>query len=771
MILDRPQIGVNYRGPGTLIRTSDNNQQWPGTNCGNDDYCRSQSLSGSLWHTRELAKQVLGPDAGPALVDRLFHEAKMARPNDQARYFDEFLNADDNDGDLSNGTPHYDIICQGFGRHGFECPEVESGVSILHLPLGNTSDTANGYLVEAEVTSTEGAIMAGTVHLVYRLNGGAYTTVVMTPLSTPDRYQYVIPAQSLGTMVEYYLSAEDQFGNRGTHPERAPANVHSFLVADVVYFNDFERTSDEGWTHAQVRTQDDWHHDEPTGVSQHDPEHAFSGRLVWGNDLGGWRGSSYWDGDYKSNVENYLLSPSIDCSGRQGVRLVYQRWLTVEDAAYDQATIEVNGQEVWRNAVGDHHLDDSWVRHEIDISAIADDNPDVRVKFTLTSDRGLEFGGWNIDDFGLLAMGVSGQTPTALPTFTPAPSGTPTPTAPPTITPTATPTATYDPGDTTPPHVENPLPAPDETGVPVRPYISLHLVDDNPGVDDQSIVLSVQGTVVQHATLGHPHDYIVSYFPQDDFAPGEVVHITVEAADLLGNVMSPYSYSFTITTAGPETPTPGATETLTPLPSATPAPVHPTPPEIIREPPYTAGTTNEVSWRRIDARATEFHAVISEDQSFSTTFDNSGWISGLKTTFSGLADGGTYYYRVKSRSAPGYESDWSNVTWSTQDDTPPAVLMAGYWNTTLQTDTESMMTILALITDNNTQQVNVNYAGTYLGLQLNDSGLHGDAQGGDGVFTLQMMLPAVSSPGGFLLELETTDTVGHVSTWPYLVVE
>ena len=78
---------------------------------------------------------------------------------------------------------------------------------------------------------------------------------------------------------------------------------------------------------------------------------------MWGNDLG----MSGWNGAYANNINNWLRSPIIDCSGQTGVHLSFQRWLTVEDGIYDQARIKVNGTQVWVNPGGTGDLiDTSW---------------------------------------------------------------------------------------------------------------------------------------------------------------------------------------------------------------------------------------------------------------------------------------------------------------------------------------------------------------------------------------------------------------------------
>jgi hypothetical protein len=82
----------------------------------------------------------------------------------------------------------------------------------------------------------------------------------------------------------------------------------------------------------------------------------------------------------------------------------YQRWLTVEDAAFDQAQIRVNGLPVWQNQTGAHTLDSAWTLHTVDVSTQAAGNASVQIEYRLMSDSGLEFGGWNLDDFSVVSL-------------------------------------------------------------------------------------------------------------------------------------------------------------------------------------------------------------------------------------------------------------------------------------------------------------------------------------------------------------------------------
>ncbi len=314
-------------------------------------------------------------------------------------YLDDYmayLVIDDDDGNLANYTPNFVDINTAFSEHGLTEYVVPTGVLFTHTPLPDTPDTVSPYEVISLVTSITDTLDTGSLEIRYQVDGGSFNSVAMTTTGQPDEYHGFIPAQGVGAEVSYYLYGEDDEGP-GTLPQTAPGSTFSFLVGfSTIFFDDME-SGEGGWTHYEVAAQDDWMLGSP-GPNAYDPSSAYSGSNIWGNDLA----PDGWNGNYYANVHNYIQSQVIDCSGFSGVRLRYMRWLTVEDAIYDQATIYVNGTQVWQNAVGADHMDTAWTVHDIDISALADDNASVVIEYHMESDGGVEFGGWNFDDFKLL---------------------------------------------------------------------------------------------------------------------------------------------------------------------------------------------------------------------------------------------------------------------------------------------------------------------------------------------------------------------------------
>jgi hypothetical protein len=102
----------------------------------------------------------------------------------------------------------------------------------------------------------------------------------------------------------------------------------------------------------------------------------------------------------------------------------------------------------------------------------------------------------------------------------------------------------------------------------------------------------------------------------------------------------------------------------------------PTVPYMASEPLFTEGTNNRLEWSvSIDegVGGIEYRAQATADASWSTVDKDSGWLRTTSHTFSGLADGTTFYYRVQARDTFRWISAWSPVVSSTQDASAPPV--------------------------------------------------------------------------------------------------
>jgi hypothetical protein len=88
------------------------------------------------------------------------------------------------------------------------------------------------------------------------------------------------------------------------------------------------------------------------------------------------------------------------------------------------------------------------------------------------------------------------------------------------------------------------------------------------------------------------------------------------------------------------------------------------------EPPFTSGTTNRFSWSNVPG-ATHYYAQWSTSSAFSPLKGNTGWTTATSHMAITLADGKTYYFRVKCRNPALVQSGWSNAVSSCQDSLAP----------------------------------------------------------------------------------------------------
>jgi len=171
-------------------------------------------------------------------------------------------------------------------------------------------------------------------------------------------------------------------------------------VPGLIY--SYDMSSNPGWT-----TQGQWAYGSPTGgggeYGNSDPTSGNTGANVYGYNL---------SGDYTNNMsETHLTTTAIDCSALSTVSVKFHRYLNVEQPSYDHAYVRVSNNgigwtTVWENTV--EVTDSSWSQVEYDISAVADGQSTVYVRWTQgTTDSSWLYSGWNIDDVEIWGMGGS----------------------------------------------------------------------------------------------------------------------------------------------------------------------------------------------------------------------------------------------------------------------------------------------------------------------------------------------------------------------------
>ncbi|MFY9341549.1 MAG: hypothetical protein WAT39_03610 [Planctomycetota bacterium] len=398
-LVDSPILGSGFQTSGVGIRNGNNTLLWPAS--GTAPHTAGQVWMGFAWKLRERLRTAYGTATALAISNDIVISTLAANATTRQDAVREVFIADDNDGNLLNGTPNYVQLEGAALDKAIPYPAIQVA-SIAHTPLQSTTQRLTPRAVVATVTP----IGAGSITQV-RLHFNAGTGNVVRNMhanGAANGYVAMLPGLSVGG-VSYHIEAV----HSSAAVVRLPASGEYLYSIDGGTFAGFYSEQFDsgaaGWTNGVVSGTNDWQLGDPagktsavSGVTWVDPQNAVSGLNVYATDLG--IGTS--NGRYPNSCNEWLRSPVINCTGRFGVRLRFSRWLSVEEGTYDDATIWCNGVQIWGNPVGAglHVLDTAWQTVEYALP-MADNNPSVQVEWRLVADAGLNLGGWQIDNVQL----------------------------------------------------------------------------------------------------------------------------------------------------------------------------------------------------------------------------------------------------------------------------------------------------------------------------------------------------------------------------------
>ncbi len=319
------------------------------------------------------------PGLGISTVTVSMNAAANALPHGTYADVVSFINTTDHDGDttrdvtLQAGGPAWDPVASNVNAN--------TAVSLATSITLSASDPNNDpltYIIEslpaAGYLSDPGAGAIETVP--YTLVGGGRVVTYQPPCG-----------QSLTDSFTY--SARDL--TAGSNVATVSVTVSALGPRRVYYF---PLDSNPGWS-----LQGAWTFGVPTGSGSHnrDPVAGYTGANVYGYNLAG---------DYTNNLTVcYLTTTALNCSNMSGTELRFRRWLGVE--RYDRADLAVsndgiNWTPVWTNPSGANVNEAAWSLQTYDISAVADGQTTVYLRWGMgPTDGGVTFPGWNLDDVEL----------------------------------------------------------------------------------------------------------------------------------------------------------------------------------------------------------------------------------------------------------------------------------------------------------------------------------------------------------------------------------
>jgi hypothetical protein len=270
--------------------------------------------------------------------------------------------------------------------------------------------------------------------LSYRFDGGAFTTVAMTPLGG-NIFRGTIPGADCDDSPEYYISVVGQVVGEVNLPlagENDPAS-YSVGAIDVSFSDNFETNT--GWDGSlSTATAGQWDRGVPV-ASTGAPSSDFDGSgqcWVTGNAAGE-------DVDFGLVI---LRSPSLNTVG--GASLSYAYWLGGSLGTGDRLRVEVsyNGQITWSTLKEYNAVSGGWVTDSVEVPAgdgvastffrfVAEDaSTDNTVEAAIdavslstvvctepggcnAADIGLPYGVLDLADINAFILGFTGQDPVA----------------------------------------------------------------------------------------------------------------------------------------------------------------------------------------------------------------------------------------------------------------------------------------------------------------------------------------------------------------------
>ena len=329
----------------------------------------------------------------------------------------EVLYADDNDGDLSNGTPNDIDIIDAFNQHGIT---LLSNAVISHNPV-TTSNPNVGITINANIGMTYPWAL-GSTNCFYRVNDASnWTTLSMTGNTS---FTTTIPAQLPGTIVAYYISLEDNYGNEsGVTPMASNllpitnANLPNFVL--VGYEMIEEEDFDFNFGFWQTGSIDDnattgiWEIGIPIGSYsdngdnvQTDEQHTIGGFqcAYTGN------ASSAASGIGENDVDGghtTLFSPYYDLSDYTNPAFSYWRWFTNNTGAnpgadWWQVLITDDGSN-WEYVENNLTSDISWRKFAFRVKDYVSVTNNIQLKFIASDSLRL---GQNLDGGSLIEAAV-----------------------------------------------------------------------------------------------------------------------------------------------------------------------------------------------------------------------------------------------------------------------------------------------------------------------------------------------------------------------------
>ncbi|MFN5620726.1 MAG: T9SS type A sorting domain-containing protein [Flavobacteriales bacterium] len=338
----------------------------------------------------------------------------------------DLLQADDDDGDLTNGTPHGNAIVEGFYIHGITLIS-NAQIDFVAIPFLNANvnlDLDVDLALDFPYTSY---LQDVTCH--YKINDGNWTEAPMTGDGS-GIYEFTIDGQAPGSIIAYYFGAHDLNGSIsavkpiGAHLNPFPNLPYYTLVGvQEIGLHDSDDNADFGnWSlgiPGDNATTGEWEEDVPMGsytvdvapgtVVAVDTQHTPGGEFCFLTGNASSESAGIGENDVDAG-KTTLQSPIIDMSGLTEPIVAYWRYYTNNPpgganpgADWWQVRMSNDGGQNWMYVEDNQTADMSWRRNAIRVADWMEPTSQMRFQFIASDSTRL---GQNLDGGSLIEAAV-----------------------------------------------------------------------------------------------------------------------------------------------------------------------------------------------------------------------------------------------------------------------------------------------------------------------------------------------------------------------------
>jgi subtilisin-like proprotein convertase family protein len=136
--------------------------------------------------------------------------------------------------DISYVTVIPVVAASGGSTRSYSCKVIPlTGAEFSHTPVTDT-ETPSEKIIKVTLSDEYGFSVTDSLQLHYNINNTGYHAVRMIPTGTGNEYSAVIPDAAPGSVIQYYLSIYNLFGQYTYYPAGGPAEpLHYYMGADI----------------------------------------------------------------------------------------------------------------------------------------------------------------------------------------------------------------------------------------------------------------------------------------------------------------------------------------------------------------------------------------------------------------------------------------------------------------------------------------------------------------------------------------------------------